>query len=140
MRPATLHALTTATLLVAATPLRAQQPPACSVDRFHRDLVLSKATAVFLDDGAPPMHHRPGYGFPVVPPDSIRLVTEERVCERLAQLYYRSRLGPRSAKGVAVARVGDLYLVYGEGRPPGSYFDLLGIYTTAFVLVLTLPA
>ena len=121
-----------ATLLLAIAPLSAQHARACSTDRYQRDLFLEMLTGLMLDEDSV---NRRIYRLPRVSPDSIRLVTDERVCERLAHTYYRRRLGPRPAHGVLVARVGDLYAVY--GKPTGGHYDILGIYTSDFTLVIT---
>ena len=75
------------------------------------------------------------YRLPLVSPDSIRIITDERICERAARAYYRDRLGPRPLESVTVAQVGDLYAVYGAER--AGEWTSLDIYTRDFELIVS---
>ncbi|HEY2067195.1 MAG TPA: hypothetical protein VGG84_14675 [Gemmatimonadaceae bacterium] len=70
------------------------------------------------------------YSLPAVPPDSAVLVRDERTCERAARAYYRHRLGPTPAGGVAVVRIGNRYAVYGAQR--AGEWTILSIYSAQF--------
>ena len=70
------------------------------------------------------------YALPALPPDSAVVVTDERVCERAARMYYRYRLGPIPAGGVAVVRVGNRYAVYGGNR--AGEWTILVIFSDRF--------
>jgi hypothetical protein len=70
------------------------------------------------------------FRLPDVAPDSVRLVLDERVCERAARVYYRHRLGPMPGGGVEVARVADHYYVYGSNS--AGEWTTLSVYTLQF--------
>jgi hypothetical protein len=57
-------------------------------------------------------------------------IHDQAICERAARTYYRSRLGPYPADGVAVVRFGDKYGVYGDIR--GGEWTLLEVYNLNF--------
>lgn len=67
---------------------------------------------------------------PAVPADSIVPVHDAAICERAARVYYRHRLGPMPPGGVAVARIGNRYAVYGRERM--GEWTLLVVYTSDF--------
>ena len=69
------------------------------------------------------------FRLPDFPPDSVRQVLDEGVCERAARAYYRRRLGPMPG-GVEVARVADRYYVYGSNR--AGEWTTLSIFTLQF--------
>lgn len=70
------------------------------------------------------------YALPALPPDSAIVVSDERTCERAARAYYRHRLGPIPAGGVAVIRVGNRYVVYGANR--AGEWTIMSIYSDRF--------
>ena len=78
------------------------------------------------------------YHLPALPPDSAVVVTDERVCERAARTYYRHRLGPIPPGGVAVVRVGNRYLVYGDNR--AGEWTILSIYSDRFELIANIAS
>jgi hypothetical protein len=57
-------------------------------------------------------------------------VHDQAICERATRAYYRDRLGPYPADGVAVVRIGDSYGVYGSIR--GGEWTLLVVYNLNF--------
>jgi hypothetical protein len=70
-------------------------------------------------------------GTPTNPPKSAVVeVRDQAICEMATRIYYRGRLGPYPANGVAVIRVGDAYAVLGDIR--GGEWLLLEIYNMNF--------
>jgi hypothetical protein len=100
-----------------ATPVRlgAQQPSACAERSAFPDLHERFERLIASEDSANVVFRR-NYHLPQLPPDSVLVVTDERICERAARAYYRNYIGPRPLLGVEVLRVGDIYIVYGAKR------------------------
>lgn len=57
-------------------------------------------------------------------------VHDQAICEKATRAYYRDRLGPYPADGVAVVRFGDRYGVLGDIH--GGEWTLLRIYNMKF--------
>ena len=146
MRALTL-ALATTILTTAAQPAAAQQryrlppfpiryspnPTACGEGLWGRDALRFKLEQLMTAIDSGQIARRRLYKLPAVPPDSIRMVTDPRICERAARTYYRHHLGPLPLEGIAVAEVGDLYAVYGARR--AGEWTILEIQTRDFVRV-----
>ena len=145
-------AVATAILTLAAKPAGAQYgyivpstttrhsltPSACGEGRWGRDALRFRLERLmFAIDSTETAHNRI-FRLPVISPDSIRIVTDERICERAARLYYRDHLGPRPLESVAVAQVGDFYVVYGARR--AGEWTLMDIYTRDFELIVTVTS
>ena len=82
--------------------------PACVTDQITTALVLDRAR-----DMASP-RFRFGIGFPPGDSTDVRVVDDERICERAAHLYGRSGDPPRR---VAVADAVNFYVVYDPAEP-----------------------
>jgi hypothetical protein len=93
-----------------ATPVRldAQQPSACAQPSAFLDLHERFERLIASEDSLNVVFRR-NYHLPHLPPDSVLVVTDERICERAARAYYRNYIGPRPLVGVEVLRVGDMY-------------------------------
>lgn len=63
-------------------------------------------------------------------PTLVVEVHDQAICERATRAYYKDRLGPYPADGVAVVRFGDRYGVYGDIH--GGEWTLLRIYNLTF--------
>jgi hypothetical protein len=81
---------------------------ACVTDRITTELVLDRAR-----DMASP-RFRYGIGLPEGDSSDVRIVDDERICERAARLYGRDSDPPRR---VAVADAVSFYIVYDAAEP-----------------------
>ena len=128
-------ALGTASLAIPAR-LDAQRPSACrrpSSPSPLRDLRADVERWVASDDSLEVTHRR-NYQLPYLPPDSVIVVTDERICARAARAYNRHRVGPVPLDGVEVLRIGDIYVVYAPARG-GSHWTALAFYTRDFEFI-----
>lgn len=125
------HAIVLLAFLLAlpAARLSAQRPTVCGDDR-KRETIRGLLDRMMRSDDSTARSSRRTLRLPRVHPDSVIYVDDPRVCERAANVYYRDQLGPRPLHGVAVARVRDLYVVYGYIRA-GEWVPLV-VYNSAF--------
>lgn len=63
-------------------------------------------------------------------PTRVEIIADQKICERATRAYYRHTLGPLRNDGVAVARFGDKYAVFGEIR--AGEWTILTIYNLQF--------
>ena len=124
--------LAIATILLAATPARAQRASLCS-DEEKRNWLRFKIEPLMLSADSATAAERRSFRLPLVHPDSIRYIDDERICARAAKVYYQHRPGPMPLRGVSVARVGDMWVVYGENR--AGEWTIMDVYNRDFVLV-----
>jgi len=124
-------ALCAASLAIPAR-LDAQQPSACRRPSPF-DNLQSRVESWIASEDSLHVAFRRGYQLPHLPPDSVLIVTDERICERAAQAYYRGHIGPRPLEGVEVLRVGDMYIIYGAKR--SGEWGSLEFYTRDFEYV-----
>jgi len=110
-------------------------PSACGDGLWGREALRFQLQLLMMSTDSSETANRRLHRLPLVSPDSIHIVTDERICERAARAYYRHRLGPRPLGGVTVAEVGDLYAVYGARR--AGEWTLLDIYTRDFELIVS---
>src|SRR5688572_28504661 len=102
-------------LLIGTHPAYSQSQSACG-DQEKRDWLRNNVRALMQSDDSTTSADRRLHHLSLVHPDSIVFVDDARICERAARVYYRYRLGPRPPHGVAAARVGKLFVVYGDER------------------------
>jgi len=124
-------------LLIGARSAQSQSRAACG-EREKRDWLRYNIQALMQSDDSSTSADRRLHHLPLVHPDSIVFVDDARICERAAKVYYRYRLGPRPPHGVAVARVGKLFVVYGDER--AGEWTIMNIYTRDFQLVASLAS
>jgi hypothetical protein len=127
-----LFLLACAAALAASTALRAQTLSACGAPE-RREQLHTRFERLMVSDDSETTVSRRSYQLPRVSPDSVRIITDERICGRAAREYYRDYLGPPPVGGVVVIRVGDMYVVYGAKR--GGEWTSLEIYTRDFEYV-----
>ena len=132
-RPAPLVVL----CLAIPTILRAQHASLCG-DREKRELLRVHLEQYMVSSEPSMVYARRDARLPLVHPDSIRYIDDERICARAARVYYRYRLGPRPVGSVSVARVGTMWVVYGEERV-GEWTGL-DIYNSDFELVASIAS
>jgi len=60
----------------------------------------------------------------------IEIITDQKICERAARVYYRYTLGPVPPEGAAVGRFGDRYGVYGDIH--AGEWTILAIFNLKF--------
>jgi hypothetical protein len=131
--------LVVAATIAAAGPVHAQRASACGgANEWHRSFLRQRLEALMVSDDSSTTAMRRLYRLPRVSPDSIVFVTDERTCERAAREYYRYHLGPRPLGGVDVARIGNMYAVYGAIR--AGEWTILEIFTRDFELVASLAS
>jgi hypothetical protein len=126
-----------ALLLFAPTALHAQRASACG-DSDKRAFLRAHLEELIRSNDPQTAYVRRDSRLPLVHPDSIRYIDDEQICERAARVYYRYRLGPRPLGAVSVARVGNVWVVYGEERI-GEWTGLR-IYNNEFELVASIAA
>jgi hypothetical protein len=127
-----LFVLAYATALAAPTALRAQTLSTCGAPE-RREQLHTRFEQLMVSDDSETTVSRLRYQLPRVSPDSVRIITDEQICERAARQYYREYLGPPPLGGVVVIHVGDMYVVYGAKR--GGEWTSLEIYTRDFEYV-----
>jgi len=117
-------------LALSGKPASAQTPIRWCASAAMADGMIGflRATLAATDSAGVSSRHE--YELPDISVDSVQSVSDERVCERAARAYYRYRLGPMPTNGVAVARVGNRYAVYGNRR--AGEWTILAIYTLRF--------
>ena len=118
-----------AALLAAPVTIHAQAAEVCG-DAEQRQRLRFMIAPLMLSADSATTNLRRIFHLPLVHPDSIVYVDDERTCERAARVYYADRLGPRPHRGVSVARIGDRWAVYGEKR--AGEWTILDIYTRDF--------
>jgi hypothetical protein len=124
-----------AALVAAPIAVHAQASGVCS-DAEKRQWLRFQIEPLMLSADSATTNLRRAFHLPLVHPDSIVYVDDERICERAARVYYADRLGPRPLRGVSVARIGDRWAVYGENR--AGEWTILGIYTRDFELLASI--
>jgi hypothetical protein len=127
--------IVTALLTLAALAPRTSESQRASVcgDAEKRDWLRSHIEPLMLSADSAASSERRQLHLPLVHPDSIIYVDDERICARAAKAYYRERLGPRPLRGVSVAKVGEMWVVYGEKR--AGEWTILGVLNRDFVEV-----
>ena len=100
---------------VTALNAHAQRGSPCGTSE-KRNWLRFKLEPMMLSADSAAAEGRRSLRLPLVHPDSIVYIDDERICARAAKVYYRDRGGPMPLLGVSVARVGDRFLVYGENR------------------------
>jgi hypothetical protein len=126
-----------ALLLFAPMALHAQRASPCG-DSDKRASLRVHLEQLMRSNDPQTVYVRRDSRLPLVHPDSIRYIDDERICERAARVYYRYRLGPRPLGAVSVARVGNIWVVYGEERI-GEWTGL-DIYNSDFELVASIAS
>jgi hypothetical protein len=111
-----LRALLVTLVTLAALSPRATRGQHISVcgDKEKRYWLRFRIEPLMLSTDSATTANRRLYRLPLVHPDSIRYIDDERICARAAKAYYRGNLGPQPLRGVSVARVGDVWVVLGE--------------------------
>jgi hypothetical protein len=121
--------LTMALVALAERPAAAQGPARWCHGDLQESWMIGRLRQALTATDSAGVQARRIFALPAVPPDSIRMVTDERVCERAARVYYRFRLGPMPG-GVEVARVTDRYYVYGRNR--AGEWTIMSVFTAQF--------
>ena len=130
---ATLVVVLYAASIALPTRLDAQQPSACRRSSAFMNLRAEMEYWIASDDSLAVTFRR-NYQLPHLPPDSVLIVTDERICERAARAYYRNRTGRLPLGGVEVLRIGDIYVVYAPARA-GGHWTALAFYTRDFEFI-----
>ena len=126
-----------ALIVFVATPALAQHASACG-DKDKRDALRIFLRQHMIGNQPNAEYIRRDSPLPLVHPDSIRYIDDERICERAARVYYRYHLGPRPLRSVSVARVGSVWVVFGEihiGEWTG-----VDVYNSDFELIASLAS
>jgi hypothetical protein len=131
----TSHLVMIAALLAAPVTVHAHATGVCG-DAEQRHWLRAKIQPLMLSADSATTNLRRQFYLPLVHPDSIVYVDDERICERVARVYYADRLGPLPLRGVSVARIGDRWAVLGENR--AGEWTILEIYTRDFELLASL--
>lgn len=112
-KPSRVRSLVLGAVLLIARVAHGQHASTCG-DRDKRETLRAHLAELMLSNESRTAITRREQRLPLVHPDSIVYVDDERICERAARVYYRYRLGPRPLGAVSVARVGDMWVVFGE--------------------------
>ena len=113
-------------LLGAGAPLAADS--SCRGRDRHAEFIPNVALHVVTSTDPNVVRSREETHIPVVPPDTIELVTDERVCAAAARAYagYHPRAPPSAFSWpVYLVRVGRVYLVVGPGVKTGEWGTLV---------------
>ena len=119
--------------LALPTRLDAQQPSACRRPSPLANLRARVERWIASDDSLNVAFRR-NYQLPHLPPDSVLVVTDERICARAARAYYRDTIGPLPLGGVEVLRVGHIYVIYAPARG-FNHWSGLGFFTRDFEFI-----
>jgi hypothetical protein len=132
-RSVTLVVTFCAASLALLARLDAQQPSACRRPSPFMNL-RARVERLIASDDSLEVAFRRNYQLPHLPPDSVLVVTDERICTRAARAYYRDTIGPLPLGGVEVLRVGHIYVVYAPARG-FNHWSGLGFFTRDFEFI-----